>query len=236
MDMRGLRTVIAFLLTMLCASIVWGGEQITLQKAQGEVLIRPGVAETWVKARAGEPLNPDATIKIGKQSTAVIVLPTLNKKIFLPSEVIVDISDIRQLTPEELMLKLTMERVRASSYEWKKKELDIPGTTAFRGEDRERSAAAGDGDLEVGRFQLNGTRVLYNNGFYSTSALRAMDVLRRYPPLAQFENRLLIAEALEKAHLKGEALNEYISLSQRPDLTAEQRELVAAKIAQLKKQ
>ncbi len=233
--MKGLRTLLALLLTALLTSLAWGGEQITLQKAQGEVLIRPGVAETWMNARAGELLSPDATIKTGKQSTAVIVLPASNKKIALPPEVIVDISDIRELTQEELMLKLTMERVRASSYEWKKKEMEIPGTTAFRGEERERSGGLSDGDLEEGRFQLNGTRVLYNNGFYSTSALKAMDVLRRYPPLAHFENRLLIAEALEKSNLKGEALNEYVTLSQLPDLTAEQKDLVAARIARLKK-
>ncbi len=233
--MKGLRTLLALLLTMLFASLAWGGEQITLQKAQGEVLLRPGVAETWVKARAGEVLNPDATLKTGKHSSAVIVLRASNKTISLPPEVMVDISDIRELTQEELMLKLTMERVRASSYEWKNKEMDIPGSTTFRGEDKERSAVPDAGDLEEGRFQLNGTRVLYNNGFYSTSALKAMDVLRRYPPLAKFDSRLLIAEALEKSNLKGEALNEYVTLSQLPDLTAEQKELVAARIAQLKK-
>lgn len=233
--MKGLRTVIAFLLTLLLTSLAWGGEQVMLQNAQGEVLIRPGVAERWMKARTGSLLRPDATLKTGKQSTAVIVLPALNKTISLPPEVMVDISDIRELTQEELMLKLTMERVRASSYEWKKKEMEIPGTTAFRGEEKERSVGGSDGDLEEGRFQLNGTRVLYNNGFYSTSALKAMDVLRRYPPLAKFENRLLIADALEKSDLKGEALNEYITLSQIPDLTTEQKELVATRIAQLKK-
>jgi hypothetical protein len=233
--MKGLRTVIAFLLTMLCASVVWGGEQILLQKAQGEVLIRPGVAETWVQARAGDQLRPDATIKIGKQSTAVLVLPAVNKKISLPPEVMVDISDIRELSPEELMLKLTMERVRASSYEWKKKELELPGTTAFRGEERERHADVRDGDLEEGRFQLNGTRVLYNNGFYSTSALRALDVLRRYPALSSFESRLLIAEALQKAQLKGEALTEYVALSRLSDLTPDQQALLASRIAELKK-
>ena len=233
--MKGVRTLAAILLTMLLATAAWGGEQVLLQKVQGEVLVRPGVVETWAAARQGEELPPDATLKIGKQSAAVIIVGSTSKRITLPPEVIVEVADIRELTPEELMLKLTMQRVRASSYERKNKEMHIPSTTTFRGEAKDRSDALTDADPEEGRLHINGARVLYTNGFYSTSALRAMDVLRRYPMLATFDNRLLVAEALEKAALKSEALNEYTMLFQSGDLTPIQREVLASRIAQLKK-
>ncbi|MEK7670673.1 MAG: hypothetical protein AAB344_00435, partial [Bacteroidota bacterium] len=112
--MKGIRSMIVFLMLMLTAAIAFGGEQITLQKAQGDVSVRAGVTETWTKAHAGDALKPDATLKTGKHSSAVLLLPFANKKISLPPEVMVDISDIRELTQEELMLKLTMEKVRAS--------------------------------------------------------------------------------------------------------------------------
>ena len=84
---------------------------------------------------------------------------------------------------------------------------------------------------------MKGTLVLYENGFYSTSALRAMDILRRYPALRQkFENRLLVPQALEKSNLKNEALNEYMVLSMAQDITKEQRDLLQARIIQLKRQ
>lgn len=233
--MKGRRTIVAILITMLVATAAWGSEQVLLQKVQGEVLVRPGVVESWTPARVGESLPPDATLKIGKQSTAVLVIHPASKRIILPSEVIVEVADIRDLSPEELMLKLTMQRVRASSYEWKNKEMHIPSTTTFRGEAKDRSEALTDADPEEGRLHINGVRVLFTNGFYSTSALRAMDVLRRYPMLATFDNRLLVAEALEKAALKSEALNEYTTLLQSGELTPAQREDLASRIAQLKK-
>lgn len=233
--MKGTRTLIAFLLLMVLAALGYSGESVVLQKAQGEVLIRPGVTETWMRAGAGMNLPPDATVRTGSGASAVIVLAPSNKTISLPAEVMVDVSDLRELTQEELMLKLTMERVRAASYEWKKNEMHLPTTTTFRGESKEQNGALADGNLTEGRFQLNGVRVLYNNAFYSTSALRGLDVLRRYPVLADFDSRFMIAEALQKAHLKGEALTEYVALARMPDLTPEQHELVASRIAQLKK-
>jgi hypothetical protein len=234
--MKGIRSIIVFLLLLVLTTVAFSDEQITLQKAQGDVSVRAGVTETWTKAHAGDALKPDATLKTGKQSSAIILLPSANRKISLPPEVIVDISDIRQLTQEELMLKLTMEKVRASSYEWKNKEMNIPSTTVVHGDPKDRKEPLAESNPEVGVLQLNGTRVLFDNGFYSTSALKAMEVLRRYPSLgSKFENRFLIAQALEKSNLKSEALNDYVALSMSQSITKEQRELLQAKIAQLRK-
>lgn len=234
--MKGIRSLIALLLTMLCVAAAFGAEQPTLQKAQGDVAVRVGVTETWTAARVGDALSPDATVRTGKQSSAVILLPSANRKILLPAEVILDISDIRELTQEELMLKLTMEKVRSSSYEWKTKEMNIPGTTVVHGSARDKKEAVAAANQETGIQEMNGTRVLFENGFYSTGALRAMSVLRRYPSLGeQFENRLLVAQALEQANLKSEALAEYVTLSQSLELNKQQKDLVQTRIARLKR-
>ncbi|MBM2842005.1 MAG: hypothetical protein HW412_2533, partial [Bacteroidetes bacterium] len=176
------------------------------------------------------------TMKTGKKGSALLVVNG-GKRIILPSEVIVDVSDIRDLSQEELMLKLAMEKVRASSYEWKNNEMNIPNATVVHGSDRTPSVPLTENQIEIGRFEWNGTKVLYDNGYYSTSALKAMDVLRRYPPLGdRFENRLLVAEALEKADLKSEALNEYANLKNSQSLTREEKDIVEGRIAELRKQ
>lgn len=235
--MKGIRSIIVFALLIVMAAIALGGEQITLQKMQGDVRVRAGVTETWAKANAGDLLKPDATLRTGKQSSALIVLASNNKKISLPPEVMVDISDICELTQEELMLKLTMEKVRSSSYEWKNKDMNLPNITSVHGDPKDKKTSLSEANPEIGTQQMKGTLVLYENGFYSTSALRAMDVLRRYPALRQkFENRLLVPQALEKSNLKNEALNEYMALSIAQDITKEQRDLVQARIMQLKRQ
>lgn len=231
--MKGFRTFIAIGLTLLLASTALGAEKIVMQRAQGDVTMRVGVAETWIKVQSGDELKTNATVKTGKQSSALIVAAA--KRITVPPEVMLDISDIRELTQEELMLKLTMEKVRATSYKWKDDELRISNTTAPRGEARDRKQALAETNPEIGTLQMNGARVLFENAFYSTSALKALDVLRRYPSLATFENRLLVAQSLERANLKSEALNEYTRLSQMENISREQKEMVQTKIAQLKR-
>jgi len=234
--MKGI--VVIVFACMIAANVLAG--EITVYKVQGDVSVRHGVGEVWTKVSVGDALKPEDTMKTGRRGSAVLVASgdaSTTKKIALPGEVIVDMSDVRELSQEELMLKLTMERVRSSSYEWKNEELNIPNAAVVHGDPPAQNPTLSENSIEVGTLQLNGTRVLYENGFYSTSALKAMDVLRRYPSLAEeFEHRFMIAQALEKANLRGEALNEYVSLSSSENLKAGQRTLLQTKISQLRRE
>jgi hypothetical protein len=63
-----------------------------------------------------------------------------------------------------------------------------------------------------------------------------MEILRRYPSLESgFENRFLVAEALEKADLRGEARNEYGTMTAMAGLTPAQQEQIRARIEALRK-
>ena len=215
---------------------------IVVQALHGDVSVRHGVTEVWTRVAVGDVLRPDDTMKTGKKGSAVIQVPLSEaggaaaRKVVLPAEVIVDMSDVRDLTQEELMLKLTMEKVRASSYQWKSDELQIPNADVVHGADRSSSQALSASDPATGVLELNGARVLYDNGFFATCALKGMEVLRIYPPLGkEFHNRLLVAEALEKAHLRGEALNEYGAIARLDGITPDQETLVHNRIAALRK-
>jgi hypothetical protein len=212
---------------------------VVVRKVQGEVTVRHGVTETWTTIAAGDVLRPDDTMRTGKRGGAVIVTSSAGatgaaqKTITVPSEVIVDISDIRELSQEELMLKLTMEKVRASSYQWKNDELHIPNSAAVHGADRSPDASAVT-DPSTGVFQMNGARLLFNNGFYATCALKGLEVLRQYPALgAGFENHFLVAQALEKANLRGEALSAYGALSTLEGLTPAQLTVIRSRTERL---
>lgn len=222
-----------FLLLVVAVTVSANAGEIVLQRAQGNVTVRHGVTESWIGARPGDSLSPDATIKVGGKGSAVLV--ARNKTITLPAEVIVDMSDIRDLSQEELMLKLTMQKVRSSAYERKQNDLTAPKITPTHGTNRAAGEALTENDIAEGMFLLNGTKALFNNGFYSTCALKTLEVLRRFPSLAsKFEYRWLAAEALEKSKIKGEALTEYMTLSNSGTLTQEQQNKLTAKIEQLK--
>ena len=224
----------------ICFALRATAGEIVVQKISGDVSVRHGVTETWTHVSPGDVLRPHDTMKTGKRGGAALVTdaadrPGARKTITLPEEVIVDLSDIRELTQEELMLKLTMEKVRASSYEWKNEDLHIPNAAAVHGADRSPSSLK-EGDVLTGVFQLNGARVLFENGYFATCALKGMEVFRRYPSLTTgFSNRLLVAEALEKADIRGEAISEYGALSRMEGLTTEQQRLVKARIQTLRK-
>jgi hypothetical protein len=214
-------------------------QDMVVQRLQGEVVVRHGVTEVWTNVAVGDVLRPDDTMKTGKKGTAVLTAPVGStgsvKRITLPPEVIVDLSDVRELTQEELMLKLTMERVRASSYQWKSDELHIPNAAVVHGEDRSGGAPLADNDPQSGMLQWNGARVLFDNGFYSTCALKAMELFRLYPSVgAKLENHLMAAEALEKASLRGEALSEYTAMLQMEGISVAQQATVKERIASLK--
>jgi hypothetical protein len=227
---------------LLCSFALATGSpagEIVVQKLQGDVSVRQGVTEVWNRVAAGDVLRPDDTMKTGIRGSAVLLVSAESgetKRITLPQEVIVDLSDIRDLTQEDLILKLTMEKVRSSSYQWKNDELHIPNAAVMHGAGAASAATPAQNDPAVGVFQLNGTRVLFENGFYSTCALKSMEVFRLYPALSQkFENRLLVAEALDKARLRGEALNEYGLLLTLEGLTANQQSFVKARMAELRR-
>lgn len=232
-----MKTSVLIAVLILCTTAGPAGE-ITIQQIRGDVQARQGVTEVWNRVAVGDVLRPDDSMKTGPGASAVILVSTATgdrKRILLPPEVIVDLSDVRELNREELMLKLAMERIRSSPKQEGKGNPTIPNAAVVHGSDRSTAPPLAENDVVTGLLVLNGARVLYDNGFYSTSALKALEVFRRYPSLrAIVENRLLVAEALRKAQLTGEALTEYGTILQDQTLTAGQRSLIESKMAELK--
>ncbi len=218
-------------LVMMMLMEARAGEAVA-RKVMGDVQIRPGVAEQWSACNPGAAIAMNATIKVGKGSSCVLDVD--GTTIGIPAETIVDVSDIRKLTKEELMLKLAMENVRSSSYEWKNNELNITRTTVTHGDDKSARRTLTDNDLSEGLLRMNGTKVLFENAFYSTCALRTKEILRRHPQLAGiFEYRYRLAGALESSGLAREALNEYKAISMMESLSPGQKEEVSGKVAAL---
>jgi hypothetical protein len=109
----------------------------------------------------------------------------------------------------------------------------MPNATVVHGTDATREPAITENDLPTGRQLLRGAQILFDNGFYSTCALRTIDVVRRYPSLRTFDAGWLTAESLEHAGLKGEALNAYNDVMPLA-VTAGQQEQTRTRISTLR--
>ncbi|MDP2209783.1 MAG: hypothetical protein Q8K98_13575 [Bacteroidota bacterium] len=185
---------------------------IKLLSTKGDVKIRRGVSEQWQQIKAGEILNYDDAIFIGTKSTATVSING-QKKIALPEKTIVEISDLRFLTKEELLLKLAMDRIIAVPQQDRRDELMPAQTTVIHGEKKSETLAAVKPTVENALKMLNGAKLLFDNKFYGTCALRVREVLRIHPTIETgIEYKLLTANSLEKAELYDEALSEYTAI------------------------
>jgi hypothetical protein len=112
----------------------------------------------------------------------------------------------------------------------------LPGTTVIHGGERVLHTERPPEDTGHAVMRMNGARVLFTHEYFSTCAIRAFDLMRWYPSLKQsFDHRLMLAESLERSDLNGEALIEYAAMQEMKDLSAQQRSLLDARIARLKR-
>ena len=205
-----------------------------IMNIRGDVKVRHGADEAWVSVAVGDVVKPEDSMRSGRGSS-VILLVDGTTKLTLPEQVIVDCSDLRTLTQEELLLKLAMEGIRSLPQQKRDGGMSVPRTTTVHGTNVEPSKPLQPGSKEGFILLLNGTKVLHQNGYYATMVLRAKEVLRLSPSLrSRYDVRLLVADAFEKMNLNGEALGEYRSLS-KEKLSLKDRSVVEGKIAVLKK-
>ncbi len=204
----------------------------TVKTVRGTVEVRRGVNEEWKKLKAGDVLKLEDTMRTGKSAAATI--ESVNKTLSVPELTMIDISDVRNLTQEEFLLKLAMENILAVP-EREENETVLPSTTVLRGSNKEKEVRVDVRPLEVGTMQLQGARVLFDNAFFGTSILKTKETFRTYPELkSNYDARILTAQAFEKMRLTNEAVAEYALLA-KENLTPVQQKVVQGSIGRLKR-
>lgn len=199
---------------------------------EGSVKARRGMKEEWVRVAPGDVLKPEDSILLEKKSSTIVLIDG-KEKLTVPGGVLLDLSDLRKLSREELLLKLAMQRVRSVPSGNPREDMQIPRTTAMHGEKKE-SRKADRSSSATADMELNGAKVLFENGFYATSVLKTKEIFRRAPETASRTGyRFMVAEALEKMNLNGEALDEYKGLA-REKLSESEAAKVKEKLASLK--
>ena len=219
------------------AACVLAGVQLSLAQikavdVKGDVRVRHGVDREWRTAQRGLELKPDDSMMAGKRSRALILVNG-KKRVVIPENAVVDLVDFRVLSRQDLLLQLAMERIRSVPAE-ERNDPGVPQTTISHGSEQVQPHETVR-SLEFGRLQLNGTRVLFDNGYYATCALRTKEVLRLYPELSHdSRSRLMVAAALEKENLHGEALTEYSALM-KEKLSPKDKAFVQQRVKKLRK-
>jgi hypothetical protein len=206
-------------------------KDFTVKAVKGIVEVRRGVSEEWRKVKVGDLLKPEDSMRTGENSSATVEIET--SRMVVPPMTIIDFSDLRQLSREDFLLQLAMENILAVPPR-DRDEIEIPSATVLHGANREKERAPVYSDETVGRMQLQGAKVLFDNAYYATSILKAKATLRSYPDLrSDFDARITVALAFEKLKLDNEAITEY-SLLGKEDLPAVRMKQVQASLERLK--
>lgn len=205
--------------------------EFTVKAVKGTVEVRRGVMEEWRKVKVGDLLKPEDSMRTGPGASATIEMD--RRKLVVPELTILDISDVRQLSQEDFLLKLAMENILAVPPR-EKDELAIPSATVLHGENKSKTDLAVSMDGKVGEMQLHGARVLYDNSYYATSILKSKETLRTHPEVrSNYDARFTVAMAFEKMKLTKEAITEY-SLLSKENLPAPQAKKVQSALDKLK--
>jgi len=202
-----------------------------VKAVKGSVEVRKGVTEEWKKVKVGDLLKPEDSMRTGPGSTATVEYD--KRKLTVPEMTILDISDVRQLSQEDFLLKLAMQNI-LSVPPRERDELSIPSATVLHGDNASKTNAPVFSDSKVGEMELHGARVLFDNSYYATAILKSKETLRTHPELkSNFDARLTIATAFEKMKLTKEAVTEYSSMA-KENLPAAQAKKVQVALERLK--
>lgn len=222
---------------MLCLSLICLvtapalAKDFTVKAFKGIVEVRRGVSEEWRKVKVGDLLKPEDSMRTGENSSAIV--ETESRRMTVPPMTIIDFSDVRQLSREDFLLQLAMENILAVPPR-DRDDLTIPSAAVLHGADKEKENAPVYSNETVGRMQLQGAKVLFDNAYYATSILKSKATLRSYPELrSDFDARITVALAFEKLKLNSEAITEY-SLLGKEDLPAARIKQVQAALERLK--
>ena len=202
-----------------------------VKAVKGSVEVRRGVMEDWKKVKIGDVLKPEDSMRTGPGSTATI--ESDKRSLRVPEMTILDISDVRQLTQEDFLLKLAMQNILAVPPR-EKDDLSIPSATVLHGANVSKTDATVPSDANAGEMELRGARLLYDNMYFATSILKSKETLRTHPELkSNFDARLTVATAFEKMKLTKEAITEY-SLLAKENLPSAQAKTVQTALERLK--
>jgi len=225
-----MRDRMIFLLVASLIAVPLLAKDFVVKAVRGVVEVRRGVAEEWKMVRVGDLLKPEDSMRTGKSSSAT--LESDAKRLTIPALTMLDLSDVRQMSQEDFLLSLAMENI-LSVPPRESDEITIPSAAVLHGSNKAKEDADPFSQANVGRMQLQGARVLFDNTYYATSILKTKATLRSFPDLrANFDARILVAQAFEKLKLNSEAITEY-SLLAKENLTASQLKVVEESLDRL---
>jgi hypothetical protein len=181
----------------------------TLERFEGDVQVRQGVAEVWLDVVPGLKLRPEDTVRTGRNAFAVLRRDD-GVRYRIPPETIIDGADLRNIDREELLLLLAVEDM-LSVPDRINEDRPVSRTTVLHGSPRGRiTEEIGGTDPTTAEFRINGARFLISQNYHGTAVLKIRETLRLFPAGEYRVGAMMIAaESFESMELFEEATRYY---------------------------
>ena len=182
-----------FLTFLLFAALGFAaGDDCVVQSLEGGVQIREPFQNDWVRAKKGIVLKDHSTIR--SQSNGRARIRTYSGEPFvLPPEAQIEVSDLRQLSREDLMMELTaieMQKLPEQNQETKAETALVLHGAVHETRDLEAIRK------EFVELETNGALSLFHQGFISGFIVKANRLMVQFPE----ENFLDLAAELIQAY------------------------------------
>lgn len=218
-----------FINILIFLSITYA-QTFQIEKLSGSVKILNGRDNSWHELKANTKVELNAIISTDKNS--FVKLKGNGISFTLKEASAISISNIKQMSVDELLLALAMENIINTP---RKKGNDKSGSTAVYGADEQRKENEINKLSDMGIKRLNGAKQLAENGMKESAIVTAMEVYRKYPETKKnAENRIYFADLLFEKGLYEEALDEFSSIKSL-QISDSQKTYVEGKLDQIEK-
>jgi len=215
------------LIIILCTGVL-SAQEFKVEKVSGDVSILRGTSEEFTLIKEGDILSGSDLLITDLNS--YVQLMQNNSRFILNSNSALNLTNIKKVSINDLILALTMEEIRNIP---KGTPDNTKNTAVYGTKEGEVGSLVIDGNI-IGIKKLNGARQLAESGYKESAIIVAKETYRKHPVTrSKFDERIYFADLLAGLKLYDEALTEYGEV-QNLDLTEQQRKIVTDNIAIIK--
>jgi len=183
-------------------------QEFIVEKVSGNVSIMRGTEEEWKTVQWGQKLTTSDLITTGEKS--YVQLSNHNGQFILQSNSALNLSNVKKLTINELLLALAAEEIR--NIPAKKNNSNLKNTAVY-GNESSNSKIMAPSLKELGFKKINGSKQLAESGYKESALVVAKETFRKYPETkTNIEDRLYFVDLMLNLRLKNEAAAELMEI------------------------
>jgi hypothetical protein len=217
-------------ISLILFSGILSGQSFLVQKVKGDVKAQVGLNENWTNVKDGSVFNANTIVQTGKKSSAEIKID--NQEFILGQSSAVDLSKIKKMSVDDLLLALAMEDMINAPM--KKDKTESKNTAVYGAEENGKTIPFINSD-DFGIKRLNGAVKLAESGYDGSSIIFAKETFRKYPDTNLLPPyRIYFADELYKLGLYREAYDDFSHI-QKLKLNQDQSKKVSNRLDDLGK-